>query len=215
MYKIRLRHVVIDSALHLCRLGLGKRNQVSGSLSRRIDENDFIVTPRGVAPMDLKPFDLVRMNLEGDVIDEEETEPSPEWRLHRDILKARPNLNAAIVIHAPFATTLACLQKSIPAFHYMVAYAGGDEMPCAPYATFGTQEQSDNVLATLGQTRACLLARHGLVTVGETLDEATTLAAEVEVLAETYWRALSIEDPGTLGSEEMERVRKVIDTLRR
>ena len=108
--------------------------------------------------------------------------------------------------HAMFATTLACLRKNIPAFHYMVAMAGGDSIRCAPYATFGTQELSDYALKALEGRKACLLANHGMIAVGETLKEALALAVEVETLAAQYWRALQIGKPTILPKAEMRRV---------
>ena len=103
--------------------------------------------------------------------------------------------NAIVHTHAPFATTLACHSRGIPAFHYMVAVAGGRDIRCAPYATFGTQALSDHVVAALDGRRACLLAHHGMIAVGASLPEALALAVEVETLAEIYWRALSIGEP--------------------
>jgi len=108
--------------------------------------------------------------------------------------------------HAPFATTLACLSRGIPAFHYMVAVAGGRDIRCAPYATFGTQELSDHALAALEGRRACLLAHHGMIAVGASLPAALALAAEVETLAEIYWRALQIGAPDLLSDAEMQVV---------
>ncbi len=103
----------------------------------------------------------------------------------------------------PFATSLACLHRGIPAFHYMVAVAGGNDIRCAPYATFGTQALSDNVLGALAGRTACLMANHGLIAIGESLDAALALAVEVETLAEMYWRALQIGEPVLLPDEEM------------
>ena len=117
--------------------------------------------------------------------------PSSEWRFHRDILAARPDLGAVVHTHSPYATTLACLGRGIPAFHYMVAVAGGPDIRCAPYATFGTQELSDHALEALDGRTACLLANHGMIAAGATLDKALALAVEVETLAGMYWRAIS------------------------
>ena len=113
---------------------------------------------------------------------------------------------AIVHAHSPFATTLACLGRGIPAFHYMIAIAGGSDIRCAPYATFGTQELSDAALAALTDRRACLLANHGMIAVGDSLASALALAVEVEALAEQYWRALQIGDPKLLAEAEMERV---------
>ena len=132
--------------------------------------------------------------------------PSSEWRFHRDIYRARRDVNAVVHTHAPFATTLACLHRGIPAFHYMVAVAGGRDIRCAPYATFGTQELSDHAVAGLAGRDACLLANHGMIAVGASLARALALAVEVETLAEMYWRALQIGEPRLLPDAEMDVV---------
>jgi L-fuculose-phosphate aldolase len=132
--------------------------------------------------------------------------PSSEWRFHRDIYRTRADANAIVHAHAPFATTLACHGRSIPAFHYMVAVAGGRDIRCAGYATFGTQALSDHVLAALEDRRACLLAHHGMIAVGGSLDKALALAVEVETLAEMYWRALALGNPENLSDAEMDIV---------
>ena len=108
--------------------------------------------------------------------------------------------------HAPFATTLACMERSIPAFHYMVAVAGGRDIRCAPYATFGTQALSDHAIAALDGRNACLLAHHGMIAIGGTLDRALALAVEVETLAEMYWRTLLLGEPELLADDEMATV---------
>jgi L-fuculose-phosphate aldolase len=133
-------------------------------------------------------------------------EPSSEWRFHRDILATRPDVGAVVHTHAMFATTLSCLRRGIPAFHYMVAMAGGDSIRCAPYATFGTQALSDHAVKALKGRKACLLANHGMIAVGGTLAEAMALAVEVETLAAQYWRALQVGKPILLPKAEMRRV---------
>jgi L-fuculose-phosphate aldolase len=115
-------------------------------------------------------------------------------------------VGAIVHTHAPFATTLACLDRGIPPFHYMVAVAGGADIRCAPYATFGTQQLSDHALAALEGRKACLLAHHGMIAVGGDLASALALAVEVETLAEMYWRALQIAEPALLPREEMDEV---------
>ena len=129
--------------------------------------------------------------------------PSSEWRFHRDIYRARSDAEAIVHTHAPFATSLACLQRGIPAFHYMVAVAGGDDIRCAPYATFGTQALSDRAVAALEGRRACLLANHGMIAIGASLGAALALAVEVETLSEMYWRARQLGEPVLLSAAEM------------
>ena len=120
---------------------------------------------------------------------------------------------AAIVhTHAPFATTLACLDRGIPAFHYMIAVAGGSDIRCAPYATFGTQALSDHALRAMEGRRACLLSHHGMIATGASLKTALALAVEVETLAEMYWRALAIGEPRSLSQDEMRDVLEKFDS---
>jgi len=172
----------------------------SGNVSART-ESGFLVTPSGLAYESLRPEDIVDMTLAG--VASGARQPSSEWRFHRDIYADRPDTNAIVHAHSPFATSLACLGRGIPAFHYMIAVAGGKDIRCAPYATFGTQELSDNALVALTGRRACLLANHGMIAVGASLGAALALAIEVETLAEQYWRALQIGAPNLLSNAEM------------
>ena len=172
----------------------------SGNVSART-ESGFLVTPSGLAYESLRPEDIVDMTLAG--VASGARQPSSEWRFHRDIYADRPDTNAIVHAHSPFATSLACLGRGIPAFHYMIAVAGGKDIRCAPYATFGTQKLSDNALVALTGRRACLLANHGMIAVGASLGAALALAIEVETLAEQYWRALQIGAPNLLSNAEM------------
>jgi len=165
----------------------------------------FLITPSALPYDRMQPADMVHVSLDG-IAAPASHAPSTEWRFHRDILRTRPEVNAIVHTHGPFATTLACLDRGIPAFHYMVARAGGHDVRCAPYATFGTQALSDHALAALHERRACLLAHHGAIALGASLDAALALAVEVETLAEMYWRAIQIAEPRLLDADEMDRV---------
>jgi L-fuculose-phosphate aldolase len=175
----------------------------SGNLSVRLADG-FLVTPSAVAYDAMQPEDIVKMRWDGTY--DGKKRPSTEWRLHRDIYLQRKDANAIVHAHAMFATTLACLDREIPAFHYMVAAAGGDNIPCAPYATFGSQELSDATVAALDGRRACLMSHHGMVAFGDLLPAAFSLAVEVETMAAMYWRALQIAPPALLPGDEMTRV---------
>ncbi len=204
-----LRRAIIEVAVRLNENGLnsGHLGQgTSGNVGARI-EGGFLVTPTGMAFEALEPGDLVEMTMEGSAPGRQRR-PSSEWRMHRDIFAARDEVGAVIHAHAMFATTLACLGRDIPAFHYMVAVAGGDDIRCAPYATFGTDQLSANALAALEGRWACLLANHGMIALGRDLDHACHVAAEVETLAALYWRALQVGEPTLLGRREMARVVK-------
>lgn len=196
-----LRHAVVDAARHLVRHGLNEGT--TGNVSVRCGDG-FLITPSGVPAEALRPAEVVRMDLDGSWSGD--MKPSSEWRIHRDILVSRPDVNAIVHAHAPFCTTLAVLRMGIPAFHYMVAAAGGRDIRCAGYATFGTQELSDLAMAALDGRRACLLANHGMIATGANLPLALALAVEVESLAEQYWRALQIGQPVILPDAEMDMV---------
>lgn len=184
--------------------GLGINQGKSGNIGVRVKEG-LLVTPSGMPYDEMTPADIVFMRADG-TVPKGQRAPSSEWRFHRDIFTTRPEAGAVVHTHAMFATTLACLRMEIPAFHYMVAMAGGDSIRCAPYATFGTQELSDYALEALEGRKACLLANHGMIAVGETLKGALALAVEVETLAAQYWRALQVGKPKILPKAEMRRV---------
>lgn len=174
----------------------------SGNLSARYEEG-FLITPTGLAYSDLKPDDIILCDSNGKVLSGDLI-PSSEWPFHTAIYAARNDVNAIVHVHSPYATGLACTRKPIPAFHYMVAVAGGDSIPCADYATFGTNELSKNVVATLTDRNACLLANHGMVAVGHSISSAYKLANEVEALAKQYCISLQLGGPVLLDDAEME-----------
>lgn len=196
-----LREQLLAISRKLCELGLNRGT--SGNASVR-DGTGFLVTPTGMAVEEMTPRDMVWMSIDGKV--QGERQPSSEWRFHRDILQARPEVGAVIHTHAMFATTLACLHREIPPFHYMIAVAGGGTIRCAPYALFGSQALSDAALSALQDRKACLLANHGMIAVGRDLDQALSVAAEVETLCEQYWRALQAGEPKLLSAEQMTEV---------
>ena len=200
-----LREAVIATALAMNAAGINRGKSGNVSARWRDDAFDgFLVTPTGVPYDRTTPDLIVAMTLAGEA--RGDVLPSSEWRFHRDIYAARADAQAIVHTHAPFATTLACMHRGIPPFHYMVAVAGGKDIRCAPYATFGTQELSDHAVAALAGRRACLLANHGMIAIGASLDAALALAIEVESLAEMYWRALQIGEPAPLPDAEMDRV---------
>jgi L-fuculose-phosphate aldolase len=175
----------------------------SGNLSIRT-ENGFLITPSGMDYKELVPEDIVAMNFEGEW--KGSNAPSSEWRIHRDIYRQREDALAILHAHPTFCATLACLRKPIPAVHYMVAVAGGKDIRCSPYATFGTQELSDHVLTALEDRKACLMANHGMVCLGRDLPGALALPIEVEQLAQVYYQSLVAGEPVVLDDAEMERV---------
>lgn len=193
---------VIHTATEMNRLGIN--NGSSGNVSARQGEG-FLITPTGMAYAELTDGDLVSMSLAGEVTDGLRL-PSSEWLFHRDIYVNRPELGAIVHLHSRAATALACLREPIPAFHYMVAGAGGADIRCADYALFGSQQLSIAVLAALQGRRACLLANHGLVACGADLPAALDLAVEVELLASQYLLARQCGQPVLLDENEMAEV---------
>lgn len=195
------RKQIVFAANEMERLGLTRGS--SGNISTRT-ETGFLVTPSGMPPHTLAQDDVVHMDMEGNATGRRK--PSSEWRFHRDIYAARPEIGAIVHCHPPFGIALASHGRGIPAFHYMVAMAGGKDIRCAPYATYGTQELSDHAVAAMEGRYACLLANHGMIAAGPTLERALALAVEVESLAEGYWRALQIGQPVLLDDAEMDVV---------
>lgn len=187
---------LLDVTCKLSALGLNKGT--SGNCSVRTDDG-FLVTPSGMAVEDMVPANMVQMQFDGTV--EAGKKPSSEWRFHHDILAARPEIGAVIHTHSMFATTLACLHRDIPPFHYMIAVAGGDTIRCAPYALFGSQALSDHALTALNERKACLLSNHGMIALGRDLEDALAVAIEVENLCEQYWRILQMNPTPPLLTE--------------
>jgi len=176
----------------------------SGNVSCRCAQG-FLITPSGVPYRDLRPEQILDLPVEG-TPPEAGPRPSSEWRMHAAIYAARPDAAAIVHTHSPRATALACAGRGIPAFHYMIALAGGD-VRCAPYATFGTDELAQNALRDLHGRRAVLLANHGVVAIGPTLARAHAVAVEVENLAGQYLDLLAAGiEPRVLSASEMQRV---------
>lgn len=196
-----LRMKVVATARRMNALGINRGK--SGNVSARID-GGFLITPSALPYDETNAGDVVAVDLDGNATGRRR--PSSEWRFHRDIYGARAEVAAIVHSHSPFATALACLDRDIPAFHYMVAVAGGSDIRCAPYATFGTQRLSDHAVAALAGRNACLLSHHGMIALGASLESALALAVEVETLAEMYCRALSIGAPTLLREEEMRAI---------
>jgi L-fuculose-phosphate aldolase len=196
-----LRLAVVQTARRMNALGINRGK--SGNVSARID-GGFLVTPSALPYDETEPEDIVAVGEDG--APRGRRKPSSEWRFHRDIYAARSDAAAIVHTHSPFATTLACLDRDIPAFHYMIAMAGGSDIRCAPYATFGTQQLSDLAVQALDGRKACLLAHHGMIAIGGSLKTTLALAVEVEMLAEMYWRALQIGEPRVLDELQMKEV---------
>lgn len=201
MHEAELRIRLAAAARATVSEGLNRGS--SGNVSARCGEG-FLITPSGLPSTGLAAEQMVFMDMEGCC--QPDLPPSSEWRIHRDLYRARPEVHTVVHAHSPFAVSLACLRRGIPAFNYMVAVAGGKDIRCAEYAIFGSQVLSDHILRAMSGRRACLMANHGLVAVGADLDQALALAVEVEGLCEQYWRASLMGEPVLLSDAEMDAV---------
>ena len=226
------RAALIDVCLRFAPLGLNQGKSGNASMRwHRGAEDGMLITPSGLPYERTRVDDVVWVPLsqpgatvtdpmakgaDDDAVLEPPARydgqrvPSSEWRIHLDVYRERSEAHAIVHVHSPYATTLACLpaiqRDGIPAFHYMIAMAGGNDIGCARYATFGTQALSDHVLEALRGRRACLLANHGQIAFGSDLEQALAMALELETLARQYWQALQIGKPVLLDEAEMERV---------
>ena len=208
MKNLNQRNQIIEYSLKLNSTNLSPLR--SGNISLRGTENDidgYLITPSGKKYETLKPEDIVFMGLN----DEEEknsstNKPSSEWRFHRDIYRIKKEAHAIVHAHSPHATAVSSHGKAIPPFHYMIALAGGDDIKCAEYATFGTEELSKNVIKALENRSACLMSNHGQVAFGKNLEDAFELAREIENICHQYIIALRLGEPKILAFEEMKKV---------
>jgi len=180
----------------------------SGNISVRTKENGvegFYITPSGRKYSSLKNKDIVFVSLKG-IFDKKKGIPSSEWRFHQDIYVNKKQAKAVVHAHSTCATAVSSHQKNIPAFHYMVAVAGGEDIKCTKYATFGTKNLSKNIIKALKNRSACLIANHGQVAFGENLNKAFELAQEIENICHQYINAIRIGIPKILSKKEMKIV---------
>ena len=176
----------------------------SGNISTRF-KNGFLITPSGTKYSSLKSKDIVFVSLKGE-FDKKKSIPSSEWRFHQDVYLNKKDAQAIVHAHSNYATAISTHGKAIPAFHYMVAMAGGNNIKCAKYATYGTRELSRNILNAIKNRSACLIGNHGQIAFSENLAKAFELAEEVENLSNQYINALKIGKPKILSSKEMNKV---------
>ena len=202
-----LRKQVIATCLAMNEDGINQGT--SGNVSVRTDDG-FLITASGVPYKKMKPQHVVEMDLEGGY--RGDYLPSTEWRMHLDIFKSRPEAGAIVHVHSTHATAISCLRKEVPAFHYMIGVTGGSSLRVSDYAEFGTAELSTTMLKAMEGRTACLLANHGQICFGPTLDKALWLAGEIEALCHQYWAALLAGKPVVLADAEMTSVLKRFKT---
>jgi methylthioribose-1-phosphate isomerase len=194
-------HGIVAAVRRLDALGMNRGS--TGNLSHRCGAG-MLITPTGMGADELRPQDLVWLGWDGTL--RGDWQPSSEWHFHQAIYLARPQLHAVVHTHSTHAAALACLRRALPAFHYMVAVAGGDSVPCVPYHLFGTEALSRAVATAFADRDACLMANHGLVAGGPTLAKAMKVVQEIESLCEVYLKALAVGEPALLSQQEMAQV---------
>lgn len=202
MNETQARQAAVDAVARMDALGMNRGS--SGNLSLRWQHqgrDGMLITPTGMGADELRPQDLVWRGWDGTLVGD--WQPSSEWHFHQALYRSRPDLNAVVHSHATHAAALACLRRPLPAFHYMVAVAGGDDVPLTPYHLFGTEALSQAVAQAMRQRDACLMANHGLVAAGSTLAKAMKVAQEIESLCEIYLKALAVGEPVLLSRDEM------------
>ncbi|EML4684688.1 L-fuculose-phosphate aldolase [Citrobacter amalonaticus] len=197
MERTRLSREIIETCLEMTRLGLNQGT--AGNVSARYQDG-MLITPSGIPYERMTEQMIVYADNDGKY--EEGKLPSSEWRFHLAAYQTRPEANAVVHNHAIHCTAVSILNRPIPAIHYMIAAAGGNSIPCAPYATFGTRELSEHVVVALKNRKATLLQHHGLIACEENLQKALWLAHEVEVLAQLYMKTLAVMDPVPVLSDE-------------
>ena len=205
--RLDLCNEIINTCIKMESSGINQGT--SGNVSVRYN-NGFLITPTSLPYNEMSPEDIVEMDWNGEYLGRQ---PSSEWRFHRDILKNRDHINVVLHCHSINATAVACHKKNIPAFHYIVGLAGGKDIKCADYATFGTQELSNNVLVALKDRLACLLSQHGMICLGKTFKDAFSLGCEVEAISKMYVKALSIGNTPILSDQEMDKVIKQMERM--
>ena len=204
MKKLRAQVIKFAKKLNTTNLSALRSGNVSVRAKER-DINGFYITPSGIKYSTLKPKDIVFVSLKGR-FDKKKKKPSSEWRFHQDIYVNKLEAKAIVHTHSTCATAVSTHKRKIPAFHYMVGVAGGDDIKCAKYATFGTRNLSKNILSALKNRSACLIANHGQITFGKNLDSAFELAQEVENICHQYINAIRIGIPKLLSKKEMKIV---------
>jgi L-fuculose-phosphate aldolase len=200
-----LREQAVAAMRRLDALGLNRGS--TGNLSLRCARAGgygMLITPTGIGGEELQPAQMVWVGADGDV--QGDWQPSSEWQLHQAVLARRADVQAVVHTHSVHATALACLERELPPFHYMVAVCGADRVPCTPYHAFGSEALSAAVATALADRNACLMAHHGLVAAGATLSQAMKIAIEIEALCEVYLKALAVAEPAHLSAAQMAEV---------
>lgn len=197
------RRALVEACREMTARGINQGT--SGNISVRYEDR-LLISPSGIPYDTMAPDDVISMDMAGTWKGVAGNVPSSEWRFHLDVMNARPDVNAVVHAHPIHATIIAIMGRSIPPLHYMIAVGGGHDIPCAPYATYGTAELSRHAVKALTERHVCLLANHGMIATGATLAKAMWRAVEVEVLAHQYHGCLQLGGPTLLSAEQIDEV---------
>ena len=209
MNETKKRNLIVEFAKKLNLLKLSPLR--SGNISikhKKYNEEGFLITPSGIRYESLKSKDIVFVNLLGK-FKHTSKQPSSEWMFHLDLYK-ETNSSSVVHCHSKYSLILSSFKKNIPAFHYMVALAGGKDIRCAEYNLFGTKQLSLSIIKAMRNRRACLISNHGQITIGNSIEEAFELAQEIEFLSECYYRCLLLGNPKIISDRNMNNVMKKI-----
>lgn len=202
MTEDEIRQALVDHSLMCVTRGLS--NATAGNISMRFGDG-MLITPSGIDPDRMSPDQIAEVAFDGSFTSD--WKPSSEWALHAALYRERPEARAIVHAHPTYCVAISCLREPIPPFHYMIASFGGNEVPCAPYAPFGSQALADEVARTMGTTYSgCLMANHGMIALGRSLRAAFGLTEKLEVLAHQYQLARSVGTPVLLSAEDMATV---------
>ena len=203
------RETIVEYGQKLIKANLTTGSGGNLSLYNR-EEGLVALSPSGLEYFDMKPEDVVVMTVDGEIVDGDLI-PSSEKSFHLALLKHRPDITSVVHTHQVYATTIACMNWELPAVHYLVGFSG-NKVPLAKYATFGSKELADNILNAIGSYNACLLANHGLVTVGNNMATAFAAAEEIELVAQIYFQTRAMGQPVILDDAEMEIIAEKFKT---
>lgn len=196
------REQIVAAYTRLDREGLNRGS--SGNVSTRCGIDGLLISPTGIDAARITPDSIVEIGLDG--APRSDGIPSSEWLMHAEIYRRFPDSEAVVHTHADACVALACQRRGIPAFHYMVAGYGGNDIRCAPYEVFGSEALALAAAEALQDRSACLLANHGMLSRGRDLDAAVTTAIKLETLARHYWMTLQLGPPVLLAAEQMREV---------
>jgi L-fuculose-phosphate aldolase len=202
MDELEIRNSIISQCLFMNSSGLNQGN--SGNISVRVGDR-MLITPTSIPYVETTPDMIASMPIDGEYgAFDGPKKPSSEWRFHLDIMKARPDVKSVVHTHSTYATILAIARKPIPACHYMIAAFGGDDVRVSGYARYGTKALSDHVLVALEGRNGCLMANHGMLTIGSSLKKAMWRAVELETIAKQYYHSLLIGGPVVLSPAQID-----------